>query len=219
MNDPARGDGSRVGESTPADGASPAGDATFAAEALPEMEAVHRFALRLSGDPDQARDLVQDTFLRAYRSWASFTPGTRIRSWLFTICRNLYFRARERELRFQEIARVEGEERPGDVALDATVFRATRDHDPEGTFWSRVVDEEVLRAVASLPIEFREAVVLNDMEGLPYAEIGEVLGVPVGTAKSRVFRGRRLLQELLHDYAVSVGILPGSGTVPDKEDR
>lgn len=186
--------------------------ASFATEALPELDAVYRYALRLSGAPDEAEDLAQETFLRAFRNWDSYTPGTRIRSWLFTICRNLFFRARERAGRRQEIMAEVAEEDPRQISREAVVFMASRDRDPEGAFWSQVVDDEILRAVDGLPPEFREAVVLSDLEGLPYGEIGQILGVPVGTVKSRVFRGRRLLQKELYDYAVETGILSADST-------
>ena len=104
------------------------------------------------------------------------------------------------------------EEDPRQVSREAVVFMASRDRDPEGAFWDQVIDAEILRAVDGLPPEFREAVVLSDLEGLPYGEIGQILGVPVGTVKSRVFRGRRLLQEQLYDYAVEAGILSADST-------
>ncbi len=195
---------------------SPSKDAAFAREALPEMDAVYRFALRLAGDRDRADDLVQDTFLRAWRSWDAYTSGTKIRSWLFTICRNVFLRSEERARRHTEVVRREAEPDPGQVALEAGVFRTTREHDPEGAFWNEVVDDEILAAIERLPVEFREAFVLVDMEGLPYAEIGQVLSVPVGTVKSRVFRARRHLQQDLHAYAVSVGIMPPPARGPQE---
>ena len=85
------------------DAAPKAASADFREEALPHMDAVFRFALRLSGNKDEAEDLVQETFLRAYRSWAQYTPGTRCKSWLFTICRNVFLRQRERGRRHEEI--------------------------------------------------------------------------------------------------------------------
>ncbi len=88
-----------------------------------------------------------------------------------------------------------------------TVFHDVQDSDPEGSFFDQIVDEEVLRAIDELPDDFREIVVLSDVEGLSYAEIAEVVGVPVGTVKSRLFRGRQLLQKKLYDYAVEMGYL------------
>lgn len=179
----------------------------FAEEALPQMDAVYRFALRLTGgDEAGAQDLVQDTYLRAYRSWSSYTRGTNCRAWLFTICRNLFLRQRERQGR-----RPESPASSIDADLEATnprsLFGPVGPRDPERAFFDSFVDAEVAAAVDRLPEEFREAVVLSDLEGLAYAEIAEVLGVPLGTVKSRLYRGRRLLQEALYDYAVEMGYL------------
>ena len=182
-------------------------DETFQEEALPQMDAVYRFALRLTGDPDGAADLTQHTFLRAYQNWDRYTPGTKAKSWLFTICRNLFLRRQERSRRHDEIVTAVAEEDPRNIFRESAVFLAVRDQDPEGAFWSEVVDEEVLRAIEGLPVRFRDAVVLSDLEGLSYAEIAEIMDVPVGTVKSRLFRGRRVLQEGLYDYAVSQGII------------
>ncbi len=188
----------------------PTRDRTFRNEALPQMDAVYRFALRLTGDPDGAADLLQDTFLRAYRNWDRYTPGTKAKSWLFTICRNLFLRREERARRHDEIVTAVKDEDPRSISREATVFLAVGERDPEGAFWDEVVDEEVLNAIESLPAEFREAVILSDLEELSYAEVAKIMDVPVGTIKSRLFRGRRILQKELYDYAVSEGIIePG----------
>lgn len=178
------------------------------------MDAVYRFALRLTRDPDRAEDLTQDTFLRAYQSWHRYTPGTRAKSWLFTICRNLFLRGRERTLRHDEIVASVADEDPRSISRETSVFMEARERDPEGAFWSEMVDEEVLKAIDRLPGEFREAVVLSDIEDLSYGEIAEIMEVPVGTVKSRLFRGRRILQRSLYDYAVEQGIV-GAEVGPD----
>lgn len=181
----------------------------FREEALPHLDAVYRFALRLSGSPDDAADLTQDTFLRAYRSWHRYTPGTRAKSWLFTICRNLFLRGRERVRRHD---RVVDEHAVRDDALPDPVnplWASVERVDPEGAFFSTIVDEEILAAIDALPEEYRLVVLLSDLEGLAYQEVADVLGVPVGTVKSRLFRGRRRLQEVLYEYAVEMGHIPG----------
>lgn len=185
-------------------------DGSFQDEALPQMDAVYRFALSLARDPDRAQDLTQETFLRAYRNWDKYTPGTRVKSWLFTICRNHFLQREERTRRHDEIVADAAEEDPKRISREATVFLAARGRDPEGEFWSRIVDDEVLRAVEALPDDFRDAVLLSDLEGLPYQEVAEILEVPVGTVKSRLFRGRRRLQHQLYDYAVEQGIIASS---------
>lgn len=185
----------------------PSGSESFRNEALPQMDAVYRFAIRLTGDADRASDLTQDTFLRAFQNWDRYTPGTKAKSWLFTICRNLFLRHRERTQRHDEIIAAVADEDPRNISRESTVFLAVEGRDPEGAFWRDVVDEEVLRAIDDLPIEFRQAVVLSDLEDLSYAEIAAVLDVPIGTVKSRLFRGRRILQSQLYEYALSEGII------------
>lgn len=179
----------------------------FAEEALPHMEAVYRFALRLCrGREAEAEDLVQDTFVRAYRSWESYQPGTNCRSWLFTICRNQFLRQEERRGRRSEIPASEFD---ADVEALATtaVFNEVASADPERTFFDSFVDEEVMRAIDELPDPFREVVVLSDLEGLSYPELASVLDIPVGTVKSRLFRGRRILQQSLYEYALEMGYI------------
>lgn len=177
--------------------------AGFLEEALPRLDAVYRFALRLSaGDSDEAQDLAQETFLRAYRSWEAYTPGTNVQAWLFTICRNLFLRERERRGRRETPAsRLELD--VGEVA--ESVALSETPPDPAQRFFDSFIDEEVLAAVDGLPDDFREAVVLSDLEGLSYGEVAEVLNVPLGTVKSRLYRGRRLLQKQLFEYAREMG--------------
>jgi len=184
---------------------------SFEEEALPHLEAVYRFALRLTGAPDRAEDLVQETFLRAYRAWDQYTVGTRAKSWLFTICRNVFLRQEERGKRHDEI--VERDAPRDDAGVDVVnpLWSSLDGVDPEGAFFDGIVDEEILRAIDDLPEEYRTAVVLSDVEELPYAEIAELTGVPVGTVKSRLFRGRRQLQKALYEYAAEAGIVSREG--------
>ena len=181
----------------------------FVEEALPWLDAVYRFALRLTGGrEDAAEDLVQETFLRAYRHWDTYTPGTSCRSWLFTICRNAFLRGEERRVRRHEVL---------DSELDFNVeafssaieLDEIREADPEQAFFDSFVDDEVTAADERLPDEFREAVILSDIEGLSYQEVADVLAVPIGTVKSRLYRGRRLLGRALRDYALDMGYIRG----------
>jgi RNA polymerase sigma-70 factor, ECF subfamily len=177
----------------------------FARDALPHMAAVYRYALRLTqGNTHEAEDIVQDVFLRAYRSWESFEPGTNCLAWLFTICRNCFLRKKQRPDRRPEVAATEIDADVG-ALVGTPVFGNLELSDPEKEFFASFVDEEVMRAVDDLPETFREAVVLCDLEGLSYPELTEVLEVPVGTVKSRLYRGRRLLQQALYDYALQMG--------------
>jgi RNA polymerase sigma-70 factor, ECF subfamily len=173
---------------------------SFDDEALPHLDALYRVALRLTGDPSQAEDLVQDTMLKAYRSWRQYRPGTNAKGWLLTILRNTFindYRRRKLEPVAMDLEAVEPH----------AIYRSIEDTDPEGTFFSRIVDEKVLEAVDALPPDFREVLVLSDMEGMRYAEIAEALQLPIGTVKSRLFRARRQLQAALYAHAVEMGYI------------
>jgi RNA polymerase sigma-70 factor (ECF subfamily) len=187
----------------------------FEEEALPHLDAVYRFALRLSGSADEAEDLVQETFLRAFRAWDQYERGTRAKSWLFTICRNVFLRKRERSQRHDEIV-AESADRsgPGSDPVNP-VWVSALGVDPEGDFFASIVDERIVEAIDALPEEYRTAVILSDIEGLSYAEIAEMVEVPVGTVKSRLFRGRRRLQEVLYEHAVEMGYV-SAGTEMDE---
>lgn len=182
-------------------------EASFHDEAIPHLDAVYRFALRLTGAQDAAEDLCQDTYLRAHKAWAQYERGTNCKSWLFTICRNVFLRQRDRRQRHDEIVSQAVHEDPRAISREAPVFSASKDADPEGEFFASIIDEEILRAIDSLPDEYRTAVVLSDLEDLSYHEIAEVMEVPVGTVKSRLFRGRRHLQKKLYGYAVDMGYI------------
>jgi RNA polymerase sigma-70 factor (ECF subfamily) len=159
-------------------------------------------ALRLTGNAADAEDLVQETMLRAYRSWERYTPGTNAKGWLLTILRHLFINEYRRKKRHPETVDV-------DTIEPFALFQEVQEEDPQGAFFDKIVDDEVLRAIDQLPEAFREAVTLSDVEGLSYEEVAKVLDVPVGTVKSRLYRGRRLLQAKLYDYAVSMGYIKG----------
>jgi len=180
--------------------------AAFDAEALVHLDAVYRYALSLTRDRAEAEDLTQDTFLRAFRHWDQYTPGTNARAWLFTICRNLFRRGRERQAR-EEPTDSEALER-----LAASAQASAVPPDAGGGFFETPELAEVMRKeLDTLPEEFREVVILSDLQDQSYADIAAVLGVPLGTVKSRLFRGRRLLQERLVEYARDAGLLPRTG--------
>lgn len=179
----------------------------FAAEALPHLDAVYRYAYALARDRSEAEDLTQDTFLQALRHWDQFRPGTNARAWLFTICRNLFLRQRERRAREEptEAAVLDG------LAIGAQAFAAPSDAG-RALFDAPELGDVIRRELDKLPAEYREVVELSDLQDQSYADIAQVLGVPLGTVKSRLFRGRRLLQEALVDYARDAGLLPPPGS-------
>lgn len=184
---------------------SPADDKrkAFEAEALPYLDTVYRVALRLAGDSTQADDLTQETMLKAFRAWHQYKQGTNVRAWLLTILRHTFINEYRRDKQRGPTVDVAEYER-------FTVFHDVQEVDPEGRFFDSIVDEEVLRAVDALPEEFRECLVLSDIADLSYAEIADVMKVPVGTVKSRIFRARQALQRALYDYAVEAGYIKRS---------
>lgn len=170
--------------------------------ALPELPAVTRFALSLTRDESDAGDLVQETFLRALRAWHQFVPGTECRAWLFTICRNTYVRTASRGQRIVATEDAELE------ALGAAALHASAQAEGLDSLFARVdVIPAVRAAVDGLPDPFREVVVLVDLEQQSYEEAARVLSLPKGTVRSRLFRGRRLLQEKLIAYARDAGLV------------
>jgi RNA polymerase sigma-70 factor (ECF subfamily) len=172
----------------------------FAEEAIGYLDTLYRGALRLTRDPAQAEDLVQDTYVRALRYQGSYQVGTNMKAWLFAIMRNLFW------------DRFKGG-RPEDISLDGDGEFALYDtlKDPTAAPESEVLDgiaaEEVVKAVEKLPELHREVVLLVDVEGFSYKDAADVLGVPIGTVMSRLHRARRQLQRSLYDYARESGIV------------
>ena len=177
--------------------------ASFEREALVHLDMLYRVALRLTGNPSDADDLVQETMLKAYRAWDQYQQGTNAKAWLLTILRHAFINEYRRRIRHPETVDV-------DAIEPFAVFPEVQDEDPQGAFFDKIVDDQVLKAIDQLPVAFRETLVLSDVEGMSYQEIAQVLKVPVGTVKSRLFRARRLLQAKLYDYAVEMGYIKGS---------
>jgi RNA polymerase sigma-70 factor, ECF subfamily len=168
----------------------------FEAEALASIDSLYRTALRLTRNPADAEDLVQDTYLKAFRAADRFEPGTNLRAWLFTILHNT---ARNR-VRDRARETVMADSETVERAADAPA--AGRDAEtPESLLLRETLDPELQAAVDSLPVAFRQAVWLRDVEEFSYAEIAEMLDIPIGTVMSRISRGRRLLFEALKNHA------------------
>jgi RNA polymerase sigma-70 factor (ECF subfamily) len=168
--------------------------AGFEAEALGYIDSLYRTALRLTRNPADAEDLVQETYLKAFRSAGRFEPGTNLRAWLFTILHNTA-RNRARD-RAREMVTIDSEavER---AAEGGPGFGDTAGATPESLLVRETLDPDLQAALDALPEAFREAVWLRDVEEFSYAEIAEMLSIPVGTVMSRISRGRRLLFDAL----------------------
>jgi RNA polymerase sigma-70 factor (ECF subfamily) len=176
--------------------------AQFEREALAQLDALYSFGLKLTRSRDDAEDLVSDTLLRAFDRWEQYRLGTNIRAWLFTILYHAFV-SKKRRIDAREV-------QPLDEPDGWTGYEAVGDADPEGTFYDSFLDEQIVDAITRLPDEYRAALVLSDLHGMRYAEIARILDVPEGTVKSRLFRGRRILQKELREYAVTMGYLKAS---------
>jgi RNA polymerase sigma-70 factor (ECF subfamily) len=176
----------------------------FEREVLAHLDSIYSMALRLARDPEDANDLLQDTVLRAYRFFHQFTPGTNSRAWVLTILVN-NFRNGYRKSGREQVSQSEAEftERLEAESLAADQTRS----DPESLAFANVMAPEVTAALDAIPEEFREALLLVDVQELSYQEVSTVLSVPVGTVKSRVSRGRSLMREALLDFARGKGII------------
>ncbi len=177
----------------------------FETETLDALDSVYRFALQLTKDPCDCDDLVQDTYLRAYRSRHQYQLGTNCTAWLFTICRNLWIQKRQRESRVTaweetELDEIASSRRFENGAIDLPLRRILEL--PE-------FDEVLSRALGALPEIYRTPIAIIDVEDHTYESAATILDVPIGTVRSRLFRGRRLLQRQLLAYAEDAGVISG----------
>ncbi len=170
--------------------------ARFEEEALRHADHLYRIALRLTGSPTAAEDLVQEAYLRAFRSWRSFRPGTNLAAWLATIMRNANLDAVRRQSRRPA---EEPMEEQGDYFLYNRLAEDAGEP-PQQAVLDRLSSDAIVESLADLPPVFREAVVLVDIGDFSYQEAADILGVPIGTVMSRLYRGRRLLKQHLADH-------------------
>jgi RNA polymerase sigma-70 factor (ECF subfamily) len=184
------------------DAPSPLGErrAHFEREILTNLDALYAFAVKLARNRHTAEDLVSEAMVRAFDRWEQYVLGTNARAWLFTILYHVFINRLRSERREAPLPEFE------DGSLQ---YEPIGESDPEGAYFDSLIDEEITRAIDALPAHYRAAVVLSDIHGFRYAEIAEILGVPEGTAKSRLFRGRRMLQKKLLRYAVEMGYVKG----------
>jgi RNA polymerase sigma-70 factor (ECF subfamily) len=194
--------------------------ARFADQAMEHMPSLYSAALRMTRNPADAEDLVQETYLKAYRGFGSFEEGTNLKAWLYRILTNTFinrYRAAKRRPDETDLEEVE----------DFYLYRrlgglesARASRSAEDELLDYFTESEVRDAVESLPEQFRLAVLLADVEGFSYKEIAEILDIPMGTVMSRLHRGRKALQKRLYDFAAARGLLARPDEQhPDDDDR
>lgn len=177
---------------------------------MPYLDSLYATGLRMTRDPRDAEDLVQDTMLTAFRFFHRFEPGTNCKAWLFKILTNTFINKYRKRVREREVRDViDQEETPSLMSEDV----AAASKDPEGTLVGRLLSDDVKRALDSVPHDYRMAVVLCDLEEFSYKEIADIMDCPVGTVMSRLHRGRRLLQKALREYAVREGIVRSADVI------
>ncbi len=174
----------------------------FNQEFMPQIDSMYNFAYRLTNDEDDANDLLQDTYMKAFRFINSFQQGTNAKAWLFRILKNSFindYRKKSKEpskIDYQEVE---------------TVYNSNEDAEVESTTDLRIeavqdlIGDEVATALNSLPVDFRTVIILCDIEGFTYEEMAKILDIPIGTVRSRLHRARNLLKEKLRSYAKSMG--------------
>ena len=176
-------------------------DQLFEDELLPHIDALKTFAYHLTYREDNANDLVQEAYLKAYRFIDKYHPGTNAKAWLFKILKNAYINEYRKKSK-----------RPTQVDFEqiVTYHQADDDHgsgymDLREEIFSNMMGDEVTTAINALPIDFRTVILLCDVEGFTYEEISKIIDVPIGTVRSRLFRARNMLKEKLHNYAETLG--------------
>lgn len=172
--------------------------------ALVHLDALYNAALRMTGNQPDAEDLVQETYLKAYRFFHRFRKDSNCLAWLFKIMKNSYINRFRQKVREPTMVEYDAAKPASDLAhLESGDMAGS----PEDDVLNKLLDDEVESALRTLPDEFRLVVILSDIEGFQYKEIAEILGCPIGTVRSRLSRGRRLLRKQLWDYAKDLGYI------------
>ncbi len=185
-----------------------ADQATFADQAMEHMPSLYTAALRMTRNPADAEDLVQETYLKAYRGFGGFTEGTNLKAWLYRILTNTYINIYRAKKRRPEETDVEDFESLYLYHRLSAGEGASIGRSAEEQVLDRFTESEVKDAIEALPEQFRMAVILGDVEGFSYKEMAEILDVPIGTVMSRLHRGRRALQKRLYDFGRQRGLVP-----------
>jgi len=189
----------------------------FLEECMSHMDALFGVACRLTRNPTEADDLVQDALVKAMRARTQFQPGTNLKAWLFRILTNTFINKYRRGGLERSVLDGPDADPLADGWVSASTMRQLRD--PEQIALMPIVEGEVRRALDALPPEFRLAVVLCDVEEFSYEEIADIMGCPIGTVMSRLHRGRKLLQKSLYSHALAMGIVKSEAVVGVQEKK
>ena len=176
-------------------------DTLFEKEFFPHIDALYNFAYHLTYNEDDANDLVQETYLKAYRFADSYVEGTNAKAWLFKILKNAFIN--EYRKKVKQPNRVDYEDIVNYHDADDTHLVGSVDLREE--IFQGMIGDEVTKAINSLPVDFRTVILLCDIEGFTYEEIAKIIDIPIGTVRSRLHRARQMLKEQLMDYAKSLG--------------
>lgn len=176
-------------------------DKIFNEEFMPNIRAMYNFAHRLTYDEDDAKDLVQDTFMKSYRFINSFHQGTNAKAWLFRIMKNSFIN--DFRKKSKQPTKVDYQEVEGYYNSEGTQKSVTTDLRVDTV--KNLIGDEITNALAALDVDFRTVIILCDLEGFTYEEMAKILDIPIGTVRSRLHRARNLLKEKLQSYAQSMG--------------
>lgn len=187
----------------------------FEEEALPHLNALYNYARSISYSDQDAEDLVQETFMRAYRYFHQYTPGTNCKAWLFTILRNLYNTKYKKYKNTPDQVHYEAEEQIYEQIVNEDLTTVIKN--PEEEFFENILPDEIVNAIEDLPEKYRSCIVLSDVEDFSYKEIAEILDIPIGTVMSRLHRGRNILKKKLVDFAREKGVISEDETVIEDE--
>ena len=180
--------------------------ARFERDAMPLLDQLYSAAMRLTHNPQDAEDLVQDTFAKAYASFHQYQDGTNLKAWMYRILTNTFINSYRKKQREPLQSDADGVEDWQLVRAEAHTSRGLRSAETEAL--DHLPDSDVKKALQELPSDFRMAVYLADVEGFAYKEIAEIMDTPIGTVMSRLNRGRSMLRTLLQDYARERGLIP-----------
>lgn len=185
-------------------------DELYHKEMVPHMTLLYNYALRLTGNEDDAKDLLQDTYLKAYRFIDKYQKETNAKAWLFRILKNSFINNYRKSTRTPDQVEYQEVEEYVDLLRDKNSPVSDLRHD----FYDNLLEDEVVSAMDSLTEEFRTIIILSDLEEMTYEEIADILEIPLGTVRSRLHRARKVMQEKLYSYAVNHGYITPKRNAP-----